>query len=275
MARIPPMEFLGPAVRQLRKAKGLTLEGIANQIDNYDSGNMSRFERSLQSIDNDKLLEVAKVLNTSVSEIYALAERLEAESKAATQPATRPLAHHASDHPGVYTPMPVLATPMQRRLQSVSEDARRPAEASASDAWEFVLIPSVVARLGIGGQCSIAIDQAAARQPVPRAVFDSLNMALDHAGLVAVKGDAMGATLADGDMALVDMGDQTIESGRVYALIVQDEIWLRRVMKTPSGFTLAADNKNGMHEDFHLSAADFRQLTVVGRVRLRWGSSGL
>lgn len=277
MARILPMEFLGPAVRQIRKEKRLTLEAVANQVPGYDSGNMSRFERGAQSIDAEKLQDIAKVLGYTVSEIYLLAEKLErlAKPPAHAGAITTENDNQIGDRVAHYKTNSVLAYPSGSRLQSASEDLRRSQELPASNAWEFVLIPSVVVATDADGRSTINVDQANPSHPVPRAIFEGLGVSQDHARLLTVQGDAMNTTLAHGDIALLDIADANVQSGRVYALLVQDEIWVRRVMKTPSGVTLSADNKSGLFEDFSMGAAEFKELKIIGRVRMRWGSSGL
>jgi len=82
MTTIPPMEFVGKAVRQLRKERNMTLEDLANAIDSYDSSNLSRFERGSQNIDPAKLPDIASALGTKVSDIYAIAETIERASAA-------------------------------------------------------------------------------------------------------------------------------------------------------------------------------------------------
>lgn len=76
MASILGMKHLGPIVRQLRLQRGLTLEALANQVPDYDSGNLSRFERQLQDIQLQKLEAIAGVLETPMHEIMRAAEGL-------------------------------------------------------------------------------------------------------------------------------------------------------------------------------------------------------
>lgn len=68
------MKKLGEAVRDLRKQQGKTLAEVADMLDDYDAGNLSRFERGLQSITREKLDALAKALGTTVSKIYTLTE---------------------------------------------------------------------------------------------------------------------------------------------------------------------------------------------------------
>jgi phage repressor protein C with HTH and peptisase S24 domain len=271
MTRIPPMEFLGPAVRQLRKDRGLTLEAVANQVTNYDSGNLSRFERGIQSIDADKLQEIATLLGKTVSEIYGLAEQMEKASK----PPAIPLAHSVSEaHPN-YSPGSVVALVPSPRLQSPSGDKRPSFEGPASGEGEFVLIPSAAVVTDSQGQSVVGVNAADERLPMPKVLFKELGISAEQARLVKVHDDAMHPALSSGDTALVDTGETAVQSGRVYAVLVQDEIWVRRVMKTPTGMILSADNKSARFEDFTMSIEAFSAIQVIGRVRIRWGSSGL
>lgn len=65
---------IGGAVRQLRKQNKLTLLALADMIDGYDGGNLSRFERGAQSMASDKFEQLAKALNCKPSDIYLLAD---------------------------------------------------------------------------------------------------------------------------------------------------------------------------------------------------------
>jgi transcriptional regulator with XRE-family HTH domain len=65
---------LGEIVRQLRKSKGLTLSELADSVEGYDAGNLSRFETNKQEIAADKLKLIATALDTTVGHIYNLCE---------------------------------------------------------------------------------------------------------------------------------------------------------------------------------------------------------
>lgn len=68
------MATLGETVRQLRKSKGLTLSELADSVEGYDAGNLSRFETNKQEIAPDKLKLIATALNTTIGNIYNLSE---------------------------------------------------------------------------------------------------------------------------------------------------------------------------------------------------------
>ncbi|MCP4304681.1 MAG: helix-turn-helix transcriptional regulator [bacterium] len=92
----------GPIVKQLRKNAGLTQSGLADQIAGYDAGNLSRFERGIQGIENDKLAAIAAVLKTTLANIYALAEpnHLGDASK------NTPVVSQSAEEPGSYRVAP-------------------------------------------------------------------------------------------------------------------------------------------------------------------------
>ncbi|MBM5460262.1 LexA family transcriptional regulator [Pseudomonas sp. P66] len=56
---------IGQSIRQARKAKGLTLEALANQVDT-DTGNLSRLERGKQGASQELLGKIMKVLDMEV-----------------------------------------------------------------------------------------------------------------------------------------------------------------------------------------------------------------
>jgi SOS-response transcriptional repressor LexA len=86
MASIAGMKHLGKVVRQLRLARGLTLEAVANQVPDYDSGNLSRFERGLQDIAIAKLEAIANVLQTPMHEMMRTAGELEQSPRVSEPP---------------------------------------------------------------------------------------------------------------------------------------------------------------------------------------------
>lgn len=64
---------IGKVIRQIRKARGMTLEEVAGKID-ADTGNLSRVERGLQNHTPEMIDKLAKVFGVKVSEMYAISE---------------------------------------------------------------------------------------------------------------------------------------------------------------------------------------------------------
>lgn len=65
---------LGPVVKQIRKKRKMTQNDIADHIEGYDNGGLSRFERGEQGISEDKLHQVAQLLGVSIGALYHIAE---------------------------------------------------------------------------------------------------------------------------------------------------------------------------------------------------------
>lgn len=78
MASIAGMKHLGRVVRELRQERGLTLSALADEVPNYDAGNLSRFERGQQDIPMVKLEAIALLLGVPAHEMMRRAAALEA-----------------------------------------------------------------------------------------------------------------------------------------------------------------------------------------------------
>lgn len=64
---------IGKVIRALRTERGESLEKVALDI-GTDASNLSRIERGLQQPSEEALRAIASALQTSVAELYALAE---------------------------------------------------------------------------------------------------------------------------------------------------------------------------------------------------------
>lgn len=71
---------IGSVIREIRQAKGLTLEEVAYAA-GTDGGNLSRIERGLQRCIPELLEQIAVSLNLPVSELYLRAESGRADAK--------------------------------------------------------------------------------------------------------------------------------------------------------------------------------------------------
>lgn len=84
-----PSMKIGAVIREIRQAKGLTLEEVADAA-GTDGGNLSRIERGLQRCVHEVLEGIASGLGMSVAELYLEAEAMQArESNLPCDPSTR------------------------------------------------------------------------------------------------------------------------------------------------------------------------------------------
>jgi len=78
-------KHMGEVIRALRSRAKLSLQALANEVENYDAGNLSRFERGAQQIEPEKLAQLAKALGRRMSELYAMLEEDPRVSRANTE----------------------------------------------------------------------------------------------------------------------------------------------------------------------------------------------
>ncbi|MGB0662809.1 MAG: XRE family transcriptional regulator [Pontibacterium sp.] len=92
---------------------------------------------------------------------------------------------------------------------------------------------------------------------------------------VTVKGDSMVPRLQDGDAILVNTEDRTPTSGNIYAIAVDSELRVKRLIKRMDGaWIISSDNKsNPAYQDEVISHHNFEQLRIIGRaVKVIMGS---
>ena len=90
--------------------------------------------------------------------------------------------------------------------------------------------------------------------------------------LITVKGDSMSPYLQDGDIVLVNMADRAIKSGEVYAIAVEEELRVKRLVKRSDGsLEVKSDNPSPQYPTETLEGAKIERLNVIGRVVWRGG----
>lgn len=87
--------------------------------------------------------------------------------------------------------------------------------------------------------------------------------------IAQAQGDSMEPTIADGDEMLIDITDQHLTNGKIYALSVAGTLLVKRIQLSVSGITrLISDNKDYDPEDIdHRTSSEVH---VIGRV-VWWG----
>lgn len=86
--------------------------------------------------------------------------------------------------------------------------------------------------------------------------------------IITAKGDSMSPTISDGAILLINSNYKRLESGRVYAIVVNDEVRVKRLFIGISGdCRIASDNPNKtLYPDETISADALANLHIVGRV---------
>ena len=91
---------------------------------------------------------------------------------------------------------------------------------------------------------------------------------VDQLSVMAVWGDSMLPTLADGDVVLVDEGGSGRElvEGRVYVLRVGDEVFVKRFRKAVGKVFFISDNREFDYQNIEIGGGDADQCGIIGRV---------
>ena len=107
---------------------------------------------------------------------------------------------------------------------------------------EIIMIPMVEARLSAG--CgSFETDATSERQYSFRSDFLRRKGNVSKMVLMRVAGDSMFPTVEDGDIVLIDQSQNKPVPGKIYAVGVEDMVFLKRLHAEPGKLVLLSDNK--------------------------------
>lgn len=104
-------------------------------------------------------------------------------------------------------------------------------------------------------------------------IYDN-HLAKKDLAIITVSGDSMIPRLQDGDMLLINTADRRATSGNIYAIEVEGELRVKRLMKRMDGsWAISSDNKSDpAYQDEIISHHNLEQLRVIGRaVRVLMG----
>jgi len=91
--------------------------------------------------------------------------------------------------------------------------------------------------------------------------------------LTTAQGDGMSPTFGDGSTLLLDRSASSIKADGIYVLLLNDELFIKRVQRRPGGVTLISDNP--MYQPFEVDDDKRSSLRVLGRVLLSWNPKKL
>lgn len=86
-----------------------------------------------------------------------------------------------------------------------------------------------------------------------------------------VKGDSMEPEIREGDTVLIDRSQQDIISRKIYAVGLEETIFIKRLEKHPGKLVLCSDNR--AYAPIYVSKNDLKEVWIIGRVL--WGSREL
>lgn len=116
------------------------------------------------------------------------------------------------------------------------------------------------------GHGSLAIDWLGETVKFPSIILQSVPLSPEHAAIMSASGDSMSPTIMDAELLLLDTSEATrtdIVDGRVYAFLLGDEGFVKRLRRDQRGLVMSSDNP--LFPDMRPLEDDV--LTIIGRVR--------
>lgn len=128
----------------------------------------------------------------------------------------------------------------------------------------FDFIPLVEAKLSGGGGSLETEDRVLGYYAFRRTWLNGRGK-IDAMRLMRVTGQSMEPTLEDEDVVLVDLSQQDILAGKIYAVRMDDEIVVKRLEKKPGLLVLVSDNRR-FYDPLEVAVGEQLNVQVIGRV---------
>lgn len=157
---------------------------------------------------------------------------------------------------------------------TLPDDTKHQASAASADVLlgGFVVMPTAVV-VRDGGRPAWERDWERAEM-MPASEVKKLGVDQERGVFVPVAGDAMERTLFAGDHVLADTGDTSVQHGKVYAFLWDDELIVRRLFKSPGGVVIRHDNE-ARYSDITMTSEQWgAHVQMVGRVIYKIGPGG-
>jgi len=193
---------IGNKIRQLRKAKNMTLNELALRIDS-DVGNLSRLERDKQGYSDQILRKIAAALNVDVSELFSSDEDIDTVNKYSIDSLTK------EEGKNVY------------RVDVLN------VAASAGDGSPSKDVVEVIRSIEYDA------DQA-------KTIFG--NIPQRSVKLINVRGDSMQGTIEPGDLIFVDIRVNYFDGDGIYVFDFNGDTFVKRLQKVKNDLFVISDN---------------------------------
>jgi len=227
------MKKLGEIIKSIRTQKKLTLAEVADSIEGYDAGNLSRFENGKQDIASDKLEAIARILGYSMSDLYQMRDAL------------------------TYVP---------KLNQTSAEYNVSKNEIKLINNQEYPSIKRVNLKLS-AGIVGFGIDYDVEDQApivMQKNWFQSRGYKPEKLLATKVKGDSMQSGLFDGDTVVINTADTEPADGEVFAINYEGEMLIKRLIRDSGVWWLSSDNPDQRKHPRKECASDL--CIIIGKV---------
>lgn len=142
--------------------------------------------------------------------------------------------------------------------------------AQTSEFDDFSMLPRLAVKAaGSGGRGTIVFveEEKGGRLAFRRDFLRGEGVKESEAAIIYVTGDSMQPTLPDGAAVLVDKSMRELRDNKIYAVLVNDELKIKRLRKgIGGGVVIVSDNPDKTnHPDIHVPPDKEGYLSIVGR----------
>lgn len=236
---------IGAVVRMLREQRGMTLAALADQVDGYDAGNLSRYERGLQDIDSTKLAKIAEVLGTTVGKLYLLAEL----PGAATSDSAA-----VSESSGAYGKYHDID-------QSIGFDLWDDSTPLRDDEIAAPFFMEVEMAAGSGSE--LRVETSGPKLRFSKRTLRKAGVTPENAVCAVVNGDSMEPVIPNRQVVGIDTGvSRIVTDGDIYAVDHGGLLRVKRLFRMPGGKVKI----NSYNPEYQDEVASDAEITILGRV---------
>lgn len=128
----------------------------------------------------------------------------------------------------------------------------------------FVSVPLFEARLSAGGG-SLETSASAMKQYAFRSEWLSARGEASKMALMRVSGDSMEPKIHNGDMVLIDLSQTDCRAGQIYAVAIEDLIYLKRIDTAPGEIILKSENQQFEPIRVPASGDNSERVRIIGK----------
>lgn len=130
---------------------------------------------------------------------------------------------------------------------------------------EFALVRRVDVAVSAGSGALVFEEGSKSALTFRRSFLHEIGVSPASAVIVTVKGHSMEPTIRDGAVILVSTSAKTVIDREIYAFRMDDELYVKRLIRDPDGFRLLSDNPDKvMYPDKTVHEGD-TGMEIIGR----------
>ena len=133
---------------------------------------------------------------------------------------------------------------------------------------QFITVPESHMKLSAGnGYAVVESSEIAHHHVFHTSYFKKKGMKPENALIFPIDGDSMRERLQNDDRVMADKGRNILLNGRVFAVLYDNELFIKRIVKNQDGsITLRSDNPSYQPFDRTIASDEIQNLLVLGQI---------